>query len=125
MVVRADGGRSGDGEELDDEDAAPRGGEQFAGCVEDGDRQRSPGDGDSRGVKRTGETSVAEVAPTELRLWGAPDAQRCAGDSGGPSFADLDPGLGLELRLIGVASRTGAGRLSRAGDSRRRIASWR
>lgn len=63
----------------------------------------------SKGARRKGATRIGDVGEGEFWVRGSPDPQKCAGDSGGPTFGDLDPTEGYDWRLIGVASRAGQG----------------
>lgn len=54
------------------------------------------------GVKYHGKSTISEVGPFEMQIGaGAPDAHKCHGDSGGPTYMDLPSGKNV---LIGITS---------------------
>ncbi|MCA9672978.1 MAG: trypsin-like serine protease, partial [Myxococcales bacterium] len=61
------------------------------------------------GKKYEGYTTMVDIGASEVFIIGAQAnrPQKCNGDSGGPTFGDLDSGPGLDLRVVGVASRAG------------------
>jgi len=67
--------------------------------------QTVAGDKTTVGTKQQGASYVGEVGSHELHVLGAGAPQKCHGDSGGPTLADLDDGPGFDLRLVGVTSR--------------------
>lgn len=60
---------------------------------------------DSGGIRRQASTVIVEVGGHELRI-GEPDpaAHKCLGDSGGPTFMDVETALAHSERIIGVTS---------------------
>jgi hypothetical protein len=66
----------------------------------------SPPGADEYGRKMWGTTQLAEVGDYEMQVGDAPSATRkCRGDSGGPTFMEVDAGTVETYRLIGVTSR--------------------
>jgi secreted trypsin-like serine protease len=66
-----------------------------------------PADQDSYGRRLSGRSPIARVGEWEFRIDGPTAAQKCRGDSGGPTLATLSGGTTRAV-LIGVASRAGA-----------------
>jgi len=58
------------------------------------------------GIKYHADSVINEVASAELQIGNqAPTAQKCHGDSGGPTFLEVNDGLEPSQRLISVTSR--------------------
>jgi uncharacterized protein (TIGR03382 family) len=59
------------------------------------------------GVKYQAVTFINEINPNEMQIGNVPpgDPQKCHGDSGGPTFADIDDGRAPLRRTIGITSR--------------------
>lgn len=67
----------------------------------------TPPDGDTVGRKMWGTTSLGVVGDYEIQVGEAPEAARkCRGDSGGPTFTEVDALTATTIRLIGVTSRS-------------------
>lgn len=64
-----------------------------------------PDDMASAGVMYHATTKINEVGTTEMQIGNLdPTARKCHGDSGGPSFMQVDDGKDPLLRLVGVTS---------------------
>jgi len=61
----------------------------------------------SYGVKNWGWSTIDALADYEFQVGAATDAVRkCHGDSGGPSFLDVESASSVKMRVIGVTSHT-------------------
>jgi len=68
--------------------------------------QRDADDPNSFGIKYHATTHINEVGSSEMQIGDSPpaDPQKCHGDSGGPTFLNIDDGKDPSFRLIGVTS---------------------
>ena len=58
-------------------------------------------------VKQMGESFIARLAPYEMQIGlEETDVRKCHGDSGGPTFLDIETTTDDSMRLIGVTSHT-------------------
>jgi V8-like Glu-specific endopeptidase len=68
-----------------------------------------PNDQSSNGVKYQGSSQIYEIASSEFWIYDQNGAQKCSGDSGGPTLVNTGSTSTVEYRVIGVASRAGEG----------------
>lgn len=64
-------------------------------------------DSASYGIKHYGDSTIDALADYEFQVGAATEAVRkCHGDSGGPSFLDVDTPSSVKARMIGITSHT-------------------
>jgi hypothetical protein len=67
----------------------------------------APPDPETVGRKQWGTSTLAAVGDYEMQIGATPDATRkCRGDSGGPTFLEVEADTASTTRLIGVTSRS-------------------
>jgi MYXO-CTERM domain-containing protein len=68
--------------------------------------QREVTNQQSAGIKQHARSFINEVGPAEMQIGDRPPtAQKCHGDSGGPTFLEVDDGLLPRQRVVGITSR--------------------